>query len=1410
MRPTVTSLLVVSVFFSAILPAGSSLGGEIRGRLLADDRPVPGVAVVAVPWETPFEEDLRDARREPSPSPLVSVATGTDGAFALSVAGGIPAREFRLRLEGGGIVPVLVPGTFDTQETEDLGDLSVVKGARLAGRLETDQGTLLAGAEVLLVASRGLGDGLEPAVQKAMSGSDGTFRFDSATPDRNEVSVRVDGLWVQPLSNVKAEAIASPIIARPSGSIVGTILKSDRQTPAAGVLVRFEALGKSRWVETRADGSFTLKDVPAGIGTLLADGADAGFAEILGVRASTNASNNKVTAYLTPGARLEGRVVNAVNGKPVLRAKVTAISARGLLSTRSGADGRYVLRNFVPGRFQVRGDEPRYTLWEKSGVVVRAGETRKLDLPLTPGVSISGTIVNEKGAPVAGAKGSLAPATQTGIRSLLRGIVREETAFVSGSNGTFRASRLRSGDNMRLTVNHASYEAGAVAGLKLSPGTVRSGLTVVLRQGLLLSGIVKDEKQEGVPGAEVTLTQSRSFGNARGGMMANLAGPMAGRPESEKTGGDGSFAFRGLSPGDYQVQVRRSGYATETVAPIKLVRGEVPKPVEVLLGPGAAIAGSVKLKDGTPLAGRIITVRPPGGRGGLALSGGQQPTGPDGLFVLDGLKPGQSYDLIMMEPSAMPRVVRSNVVAPSDGIEVLLQAPGRIAGSAIDAGSGKPVVDFQVWYDNDRSTGQGGGGQMIRMVARGAAQQLGIGAGEKAVIHAEDGSFALENVPPGNWEVNVEALGYQTARVGGVTVSEGAERPGITVKVSPGVTITGKVVDAMSGRGIPNVQVSTAGAGAPGGAMRVGLPQADDGSGLTTDADGAFQMDGIAPGKYSISAKHPDYADGSESVDVKVTGAAVKISLSPGSHISGIVTDAANQPLAGAQVGLIAASEGGPMGRGGVGSEGTTTDQGGSFRFDHLAAGRYTVTASLRNASSSQQQVVLPAGQSQDGVVISLAAGATVQGIITGLAAEKRGNVLISASGTDGFASSVRSSANGNFEIAGAPEGILMLRATAGDILSSSRTKTTEVPIPAGQTLVTAEIAFDPAGAVIAGSVTRGGQPVTGGSVMVNARGGAGLAYSGSVDESGRYRVEGVQNGTYTVTYRDTASGGGGISKTVTVTSDTTVDLDVPQGRITGLVLEVGSSLPLADVMVSATPSNTSGGPAGGGPGGGGPGRSASTDSNGTFSLEGMNPVAFTIVARRPGYLFDPKNVTLGGSETQDVTLEGRRSEGIGVQANDGLLGVPLRSLQARVKSGTGTSFVGNVSLDNNGRGEVPSIQPGTYTVILDANGYAPAVLSPVNVPSQTLVVGLTPGGNVEVRAGAKTLAAGPAQATLRTMSGIPYPFTVFGQEGRLALNFPVRVVQNIAPGSYTLTLDSGGAQSFTVQEGGTVVVTFP
>jgi hypothetical protein len=102
--------------------AASSEAGEFRGRLLVGNRPAVGVTVTAVPYETPFEEAQREARRAPAPAAIASTASGADGAFVLAVPAPASGRSFRLKMEGAGVVPIVGAGVYDASESEDLGD----------------------------------------------------------------------------------------------------------------------------------------------------------------------------------------------------------------------------------------------------------------------------------------------------------------------------------------------------------------------------------------------------------------------------------------------------------------------------------------------------------------------------------------------------------------------------------------------------------------------------------------------------------------------------------------------------------------------------------------------------------------------------------------------------------------------------------------------------------------------------------------------------------------------------------------------------------------------------------------------------------------------------------------------------------------------------------------------------------------------------------------------------------------------------------------------------------------------------------------------------------------------------------------------------------------------------------------
>ena len=176
-------------------------------------------------------------------------------------------------------------------------------------------------------------------------------------------------------------ALPRPIALQPGLSLSGVVRAAAK--PAKGVLVRFEGKADSRWVETGADGSFRLADLPAGGGgSLVADGGEQGMAELRGLSLPEAAAQRVQVALAAPAA-IEGRVVDAKTGRPIPRVKVLARSGARIGVARSAADGRYRIAGLLPNRYRVEADDPRYVRYERGNIVVLAGAAEKVDLPLT-------------------------------------------------------------------------------------------------------------------------------------------------------------------------------------------------------------------------------------------------------------------------------------------------------------------------------------------------------------------------------------------------------------------------------------------------------------------------------------------------------------------------------------------------------------------------------------------------------------------------------------------------------------------------------------------------------------------------------------------------------------------------------------------------------------------------------------------------------------------------------------------------------------------------------------------------------------------------------------------------------------------------------------------------------------------
>ena len=1373
----------VGVALAAALPAG-----EIRGRVLVDGKPDATVTVRALPFEDGSQEARREARLEGLPAPLAETTARADGTFVLSVTAAAGA-SVRLAFGGPKVAPRVLEAILDAAGVE-VPEVRLAKAVALAGRVVDERGGPVVGATLTLWSGgdRAFFDASARGVpQLATTKADGTFRFESASPEGNRLRVEAPAFATLERTPVRGGALARPLTLALGQVLRGTVTLADRKSPAKGALVRFEGRTQTtRWVEARSDGGFVIDGAPREPGALVADGGDRGRGTV--VIAAGAAAAEPALVALAPTATLSGRVVDAESARPLAGVKLVARADSAVFLGRSGADGRYTIRGLSPRRYTLSAEDDRFVPWRRS-VNVAASQGDAQDVPLARAATLAGRVVDPDGAPIEGARVMLLRSGENVFRTFMRRMEGESGAVRTAKDGSFRATRLAPGENQRLDVRHDDFEERALGGISLAPGATRSGLTVVMRRGLTLRGRVKDEAGRPLAGAEVDLSSTRSIRAGRGGMQMEMIGP--GNQVRRESGADGRFEFRGLKPGDYAVGARRSGFARASVDPVKLAEGRAAEPIELVLKPGATISGVLHDKAGNGASGWYVSARGAGQGGGPPLGPGanrsEEPTGPDGAFLLEGLSAGETYDLQVIGSSGLgPR--KSNVVAPADGVDLTVTGTGQIRGRVVDGDSGRALADFQVRYQPDA---QGGMRFMMRM-----GPGRGRGPYERQPFHAEDGSFVLEDVPAGRWTVEAFAPGFQPGSAAAVTVAEGESSDAVEVRLTKGGVVSGRVLESRTGKPIldATVRVEPSGGGPRMGMMRMGPDGSDDET--STDADGRYELTGLAPGTWVLTASHPDWSEATSTVEIKDAPASADVRLGRGGSIGGTVLGGA-RPVAGAQVTLQPSGDAGMRmgGFAGGGDQSALSDEAGRFRFDRLNPGRYQLSAALRDQTSAPADAVLTGDDTQD-VQLTLATGALLKGVVSGLPESQLSGVMVNASGQDYFASA-RTAAGGSFELSGVPEGVITLRANAGDFMTSSRSASATVTIGPGQAEAAAEIVFE-AGYRVDGHVTRGGRPVPDATVMAFPDGGNRRSANARTDDSGGYVLEGLEAAKYTFTAN--TQGGGPIRRSVEIGGDTTVDLEAPPARLAGTVVEADSGRALGDVGVRIEEEQ----------GGARFMTMATTDSSGRFAFEDLEPSRYRVSFEKPAYQIESRELT-AAEDAPDVRVELKRGEGITLEARDGIFATPLRGLMVRVVDGAGNpAFSGSVSLDSDGRGEVPSLKPGTYELRAESSGYAPVRLPSVQVPSRTISLLLTPGGSLEIQAGPATLALPQAAGRLIGPDQRVYMWSSFTSDGKIRLTSPVRRLENVSPGAYSFEVDGGVRREVAITEGGRAVVSLP
>lgn len=540
--------------------------------------------------------------------PAGETRTDGDGHFALA---GLEPRAHDLWIEAEGFARERRPWVLPASELR----VVLSRPARLVGRLVREpEGAPVVGAVV--VVQRGPIPAEFLANAKLTTEADGRFTSEPLAPGYYTLGAEGEILG----SMVLAEGATATFEARlPAKTFLEGRVEDARDGHAlAGARVwRSEDLDGTA-VLTDEDGEFRLVGVPLVRALSIVRASAAGYSDgQIPPLWSVDESGAHIVLRLLPGRRCSGRIL-ALDGKPLANASVTAAASgsewrHDERHARTGDDGRFELAN-------LRADL-RHTLIvraEGHASAVHDFPARELeldtlelgDLTLEPPTEIAGVVVDRDGHPLArhlvvargepAARDRLGPA-ESG-EGYLEGFGSRDPETLTDDLGRFVLADLPAGAWV-LSADKKGWWSRSELEVPLAIGERRTGLTLVVDEGLALAGEVRDEEGRPVGGATVDL----------------YAAGDEGRALYFFTDERGHFEFHGLAPGDYAVaasggfgrsfdfvEARREGLAAGSAY------------VRLVLESSVAQRVRVVDREGDPLPGAFVgVVDATGNSGGL-------------------------------------------------------------------------------------------------------------------------------------------------------------------------------------------------------------------------------------------------------------------------------------------------------------------------------------------------------------------------------------------------------------------------------------------------------------------------------------------------------------------------------------------------------------------------------------------------------------------------------------------------------------------------------------------------------------------------------------------------------------------------------------------------------------------------
>lgn len=676
----------------------------------AEDQPIVGAEVRLVPSEGSGR--LRRFRLPSGQPPVYS--TDAEGYFE---APDLAAGRYDLEASASGFSRGTARGIEVPEGAGemDLGALILAPGIDLEGAVADSQGQPIEGVDIFSQAADDRRSPLSAFLrggEGATTQSDAEGRFvipDGAAGDRLTITATKEGYVSQ-----SARSISLPseqrlkIVLQTASKVTGRVVDAEG-VPLEGVLVdaspeEKSAAGRFRSFDrqqqpTGVDGYFEVPGVQPGPTMLRAQKSGFKSLQLGGFEVPADRPLQDVELRMVAGADLEGTLTDA-DGEPVGGVMIMVLaSGTNMVDGGFGqtdGDGKFLLSGLPLGSFTATARGEGLNRASKN-VTIEAGRN-KVDLQFARSASVSGTVYDDGGRPLQGARINLAPQER---RNYLGG----QSAVDSREDGTFTIDSVPAG-RYRMSASKKGYGSRQLdEPVEVTEAPV-VGLQIRLGGGASITGRILGLAYEEMNRVEVT---------------AFSAGGEVTQPDFE-----GKYRVDHLPPGPMSVEARLEGSSRSVRQAATLEEGQQEVVIDLEFVDGFELKGTV-YRTGEPEANAPVSLSSTRGSHGARVT-----TTADGTFRFEGLSEG-GYYLQVGNWSTSYRLTRELELDRDKDVRIDLEL-AHLAGRVLDT-DGNPVSGAKIILSRDGAQSQNASSDSL-------------------------GRFTFGEITVGHWKLSVRRSGY--------------------------------------------------------------------------------------------------------------------------------------------------------------------------------------------------------------------------------------------------------------------------------------------------------------------------------------------------------------------------------------------------------------------------------------------------------------------------------------------------------------------------------------------------------------------------------------------------------------------------------------------------------------------------